>query len=77
MTQVKSTPERIFFFRDGLSEGEFDRTGRAEYEDVLGEYAIMFTAALSYLRLTGAINTFCQNENAPVPLLTFIVVGKR
>lgn len=35
-TKNGTAPKRIFFFRDGLSEGEIERTARKEIEDVEG-----------------------------------------
>jgi hypothetical protein len=33
----KCAPVRIVFFRDGLSEGEYEITGKEEIGDIMGE----------------------------------------
>ncbi|KAF8188322.1 argonaute-like protein [Pholiota molesta] len=58
----RSAPKNIIFFRDGVSEGEYERVSQAEIQ---------------------AIRDACTDVWAkrkitdPLPLLTFIVVGKR
>ncbi|KAG5645907.1 hypothetical protein DXG03_005054, partial [Asterophora parasitica] len=58
----RTTPRRIVFFRDGVSEGEFDNTLKME----LGALKAAFDELWSERKLRD-----------PKPTVTFIVVGKR
>ncbi len=55
-------PQRIFFFRDGISEGEVDSVGAREMSDV--------EEALKEIWLE-------KNVKHPLPKVTFLIVGKR
>ncbi|KAK0240575.1 argonaute-like protein [Armillaria nabsnona] len=55
-------PQRIFFFRDGISEGEVDSVGAKEMSDV--------EEALQEIWLE-------KNVKHPLPKVTFLIVGKR
>ncbi|KAG2752172.1 Piwi-domain-containing protein [Suillus brevipes Sb2] len=58
----KCAPVRIVFFRDGLSEGEYEITGKEEIGDIMGAIDDIWRD---------------RNLKSPKPELTFIVVGKR
>ncbi|KAF5387039.1 hypothetical protein D9615_001654 [Tricholomella constricta] len=58
----RASPRRIVFYRDGVSEGEFDNTLKME----LGAMKAAFDDVWREKNLTG-----------PKPTVTFIVVGKR
>ncbi|KAK0502821.1 Piwi domain-containing protein [Armillaria luteobubalina] len=55
-------PQRIFFFRDGISEGEVDSVGAREVSDV--------EEALKEIWLE-------KNVKQPLPKVTYSIVGKR
>ncbi|KAF8898225.1 ribonuclease H-like domain-containing protein [Gymnopilus junonius] len=54
-------PRRIIFFRDGLSEGEFERTAQKELQEIRA----------------GIDSVWEKNAKGPKPQLTYLVVGKR
>ncbi|PPQ66044.1 hypothetical protein CVT26_010800 [Gymnopilus dilepis] len=56
-------PKRIIFFRDGLSEGEFENAARKEMEEIRAGIAGLWKAR--------------NMPNDTKPQVTFIVVGKR
>ncbi|KIK45842.1 hypothetical protein CY34DRAFT_22361 [Suillus luteus UH-Slu-Lm8-n1] len=58
----KIAPVRIVFFRDGLSEGEYEITGKEEIGDIMGAIDDIWRD---------------RNLKSAKPELTFIVVGKR
>ncbi|KDR82046.1 hypothetical protein GALMADRAFT_221933 [Galerina marginata CBS 339.88] len=55
-------PKRLIFFRDGLSEGEYERVARQEITDIKGACIDLWAS---------------KGIKIPIPALTFIVVGKR
>ncbi|OCH85312.1 Piwi-domain-containing protein [Obba rivulosa] len=59
-------PERIIFFRDGVSEGEFDKVAQAELEQI--------RSAFNYL---AAQEEEPHAKMKKMPTVTYIVVGKR
>jgi len=63
----KCTPDRIIFFRDGVSEGEFSQVREIEVE------AIHDAIREAGQKLSGQGVKLAR----PLPKLTFIVVGKR
>ncbi|KAL0575889.1 hypothetical protein V5O48_006089 [Marasmius crinis-equi] len=77
-----AVPKRVFFFRDGLSEGEFERVGRMEVEDVVRGFQAAWARYVN-VQATQNGEVFRKNftkemvENAPVPKITYVVVGKR
>ncbi|KAL0956200.1 hypothetical protein HGRIS_002357 [Hohenbuehelia grisea] len=58
-----AAPTRMIFFRDGVSEGEFQKVADIEIKAIQSGVDRAFHKA--------------GQQNAPRPLLTFIVVGKR
>lgn len=58
----KCAPVRIVFFRDGLSEGEYEITGKEEIGDIMGAIDDIWRD---------------RNLKSAKPEITFIVVGKR
>ncbi|KAF4614980.1 hypothetical protein D9613_003305 [Agrocybe pediades] len=60
---TKGPAVRLVFFRDGLSEGEFEATGRAEIKDIESAVEALYT------------KRNVPKENWPA--ITYIVVGKR
>ncbi|KAF5318016.1 hypothetical protein D9619_012255 [Psilocybe cf. subviscida] len=56
------SPKRVFFFRDGLSEGEFTKVAEREIHQIKEAFKAVFTK---------------REIKAPLPLLVYIIVGKR
>jgi eukaryotic translation initiation factor 2C len=74
-------PTRLIFFRDGVSEGEYEQVAQQEIQAITGS---SFLLHLCFCWCTdafdlGAIDKLWMNMkvSAPKPKLTFIVVGKR
>lgn len=58
-------PRRLIFYRDGISEGEFDKVAKLEIEEIKEALARVWEMNKEVLQKT------------PFPPLTYIVVGKR
>ncbi len=77
----KGVPSQILFFRDGVSEGEFDTIGKHEIPAIQGANTALILRPM-YLRrrrFTEGIAAVFRKRNvdAPIPKITFIIVGKR
>ncbi|KAF9267239.1 Piwi-domain-containing protein [Marasmius fiardii PR-910] len=68
-------PERVFFFRDGILEGEFERVGVYEIQEIEKGFEAAwgkYLKVMERLRVQVAIPAM-----PPVPKITYVVVGKR
>jgi eukaryotic translation initiation factor 2C len=75
----KIPPKRVIFFRDGVSEGEYNTVATAELEAIQGTFrSDYFIFALNILNffLIAAIRTIVGGRDYQI-LVTFVVVGKR
>lgn len=45
---AKAAPSRIIFYRDGVSEGEYDIVQKTEIASVLGSWAFLFLRQISH-----------------------------
>lgn len=76
----QAAPKNIIFFRDGVSEGEYERVCQEEIQAIQG---LAFFLARFLCVLYASDIDACKDVWAkrgltdPLPLLTFIVVGKR
>ncbi|KAH8829523.1 Piwi domain-containing protein [Flagelloscypha sp. PMI_526] len=70
-------PRRVFFFRDGISEGEFDRVGEKEMQAIQGEFLRIFDFTSAHFLIVEACNVAGKGHGSPIPKFTYIVVGKR
>jgi eukaryotic translation initiation factor 2C len=73
-----TSPRRIIFFRDGLSEGEYTGVGELEFQDIKGwKYIIYFrTVFINYPEAIRRVWAEVKLKD-PWPLITYIIVGKR
>ncbi|KAJ8075971.1 hypothetical protein PM082_021603 [Marasmius tenuissimus] len=72
---TSAIPGRVFFFRDGLSEGEFDRVGRMEIEAIVTGFRAAWTR---YLKVQERFEIFDKvDKKPPIPNITYVAVGKR
>ncbi|KAL0580037.1 hypothetical protein V5O48_001972 [Marasmius crinis-equi] len=71
----KTTPGAIYFFRDGVSEGEFERVRQAELGAMKGKFS------LNRAKVDWLLRYLLEGKYAalklPRPPITFIIVGKR
>uniref|UniRef100_A0A8H7Y224 Piwi domain-containing protein n=1 Tax=Psilocybe cubensis TaxID=181762 RepID=A0A8H7Y224_PSICU len=58
-------PRHLIFYRDGISEGEFNTVAPLEIEDIRSAFALLWVEKRK------------TQTDQPFPLLTYIVVGKR
>ena len=73
--KTKQKPARIIFFRDGVSEGQFDEVCRTEISALKSEvFSSHLERSLSELRITGAIQGIGKEIDCAI---TYIICGKR
>ena len=73
--QQATPPKNIFFYRDGVSEGEFEQVARNEIPLIKGGHVSICATWKTYLR-TEAFN-MCRIPEKHHPRLLFVIVGKR
>jgi eukaryotic translation initiation factor 2C len=75
----KIPPKRVIFFRDGVSEGEYNTVATAELEAIQGTFRsdyLIFALNILNFFLIAAIRTIVGGRDYQI-LVTFVVVGKR
>lgn len=77
-------PERIVFYRDGVSEGEYEQVASEEFVQIKSKPALFINAAkldsdMLNLELSDAVSSFWTENSisSPESKITFIIVGKR
>jgi eukaryotic translation initiation factor 2C len=83
--RLEGPPDRIIFYRDGVSESEFQQVQAEEITAVQGVFCQHPVWCLSFIKLYLAAIDSCYRgwekmglvNNIPKPKLTFVVVGKR
>jgi eukaryotic translation initiation factor 2C len=74
----KTTPANIFFFRDGVSEGEFAEVKKNEIGAINGVYPVRGLGGMVNASADAFNELWSQRAlKMAKPLLTFLVVGKR
>jgi eukaryotic translation initiation factor 2C len=71
-------PNRIIFYRDGVSEGQFKTVLEQEVDKIKGTPLSSLSLIVSYTYPSASLIAACTKLGiSPVPKITFIVVGKR
>ncbi|KIO29143.1 hypothetical protein M407DRAFT_21713 [Tulasnella calospora MUT 4182] len=69
-------PRRILFYRDGISEGEFQKCKEQEVAQIFSSSSVSRFEFSAELQLVVFNLEACDNIGIPRPKLTFVVVGK-
>ncbi|KAG7085700.1 hypothetical protein E1B28_003245 [Marasmius oreades] len=72
---TSAVPERVFFFRDGVSEGEFAKIGLWEIQELVKGFEAAWGKYLEVLEKSRVKVRLPLKP--PVPKITYVVVGKR
>ena len=74
----KIPPKRVIFFRDGVSEGEYNTMATTELEAIQGTFELIIRSSdiWDLFFFLAAIKTIVGGRDYKI-LVTFIIVGKR
>ena len=72
----KRPPRRLIFFRDGVSEGEYNTVAAAEIKAIEGTLILLLYVSNRWNFFSAAIQTIVAGKDYKI-FVTFIVVGKR
>ena len=74
--QQATPPKNIFFYRDGVSEGEFEQVARDEIPLIKGG-ACVHLCNVEETDLRAEAFNMCRIPEKHHPRLLFVIVGKR